>query len=233
MAKKQKISKEKIILETASKLFLKKGYHATTMGDIATEAKIAKGLTYFYFKNKEDLYLAMTKKALDEVKDLFRVAFRDKGQTGLEMMSEVASNFIKYSLSHKTYYEAIQQYLSMLNQLSDPIAKENINPLVLESPHFLKLMDLQKDISKIGIQIIRLGIKDGSIRSELNPEATFFTVWGMMLGFERMMGAVLHASDEYKINLDIWKLAFLGLLKDMLRGTFQAQKVKPIQGSLF
>lgn len=43
------------ILTSALKLFSRKGYHGTTMNDIAAEAKISKGLTYNYFESKQQI----------------------------------------------------------------------------------------------------------------------------------------------------------------------------------
>ncbi|MFK5856349.1 MAG: TetR/AcrR family transcriptional regulator [Bacteroidota bacterium] len=47
--------KEALILETALRLFAKKGYLSTPVSLIAKEAGISKGLMYNYFKSKEDL----------------------------------------------------------------------------------------------------------------------------------------------------------------------------------
>jgi len=57
-------NKEKIILDSAVALFTTKGFQATRMEDVAKNAGISKGLSYFYFKNKEDLFMALTKKSL-------------------------------------------------------------------------------------------------------------------------------------------------------------------------
>lgn len=43
------------IMETALKLFSEKGYHATSISQIAKEAGVAAGLMYNYFSGKEDL----------------------------------------------------------------------------------------------------------------------------------------------------------------------------------
>jgi len=48
-------NKEKLILDSAVALFTTKGFNATRMEDVAKRAGISKGLTYFYYKNKEDL----------------------------------------------------------------------------------------------------------------------------------------------------------------------------------
>ena len=46
------------IMETALRLFADKGYHQTTMRDIAREAGASLGLAYRYFESKEDMVLA-------------------------------------------------------------------------------------------------------------------------------------------------------------------------------
>ncbi|ADN35857.1 transcriptional regulator, TetR family [Methanolacinia petrolearia DSM 11571] len=47
------------ILEKAFIVFSKKGYHYTTMDDIASEVGVTKGTLYVYFKSKEELFRAM------------------------------------------------------------------------------------------------------------------------------------------------------------------------------
>ena len=41
------------ILDAALKLFAQRGYHNTTIAQIAEEAGVAKGLVNYYFKKKE------------------------------------------------------------------------------------------------------------------------------------------------------------------------------------
>ncbi len=47
------------ILDAATKVFAEKGFHATTIKDIAREAEIADGTIYIYFKNKLALLLGV------------------------------------------------------------------------------------------------------------------------------------------------------------------------------
>lgn len=47
------------ILEIALKLFIEKGYEATTMRDIASTAECSLGLAYRYFARKEDLVMEL------------------------------------------------------------------------------------------------------------------------------------------------------------------------------
>jgi len=47
------------ILEAATRVFAKKGYHRATTKDIARAAEIAEGTIYLYFKNKSELLIGL------------------------------------------------------------------------------------------------------------------------------------------------------------------------------
>jgi AcrR family transcriptional regulator len=51
--------KREQILDGALRVFMKLGYDAASMNDITREAGVSKGTLYVYFKNKEDLFVAM------------------------------------------------------------------------------------------------------------------------------------------------------------------------------
>lgn len=48
-----------VLLESAGRLFVERGYDATTMNAIAADAGFAKGTLYHYFANKADLLLSL------------------------------------------------------------------------------------------------------------------------------------------------------------------------------
>lgn len=54
----RQLAKESI-LKASMELFIKQGYHATSISDIAEQAGISKGLLYNYFKGKEELLATM------------------------------------------------------------------------------------------------------------------------------------------------------------------------------
>ena len=58
------------ILDAAENLFVKKGYHHTSMEEIADLAEVSVGTVYFYFKNKEDLISQMLEKIGFQLRDL-------------------------------------------------------------------------------------------------------------------------------------------------------------------
>ncbi len=57
-------TKERII-EAAYRALVKRGYHETSMKDIAAEAGVAPGLAHYYFETKEDLLVAAIEHACE------------------------------------------------------------------------------------------------------------------------------------------------------------------------
>jgi len=55
------------IQKAARRVFFEKGYQASTIDQVAREAGVAKGTVYFYFDNKDDLYISLM---IPTVKDL-------------------------------------------------------------------------------------------------------------------------------------------------------------------
>jgi len=66
------------ILEVATTIFGKKGFRQATVDEIARSANKAKGSVYYYFKSKEELFIAVVKNELDTVKyELTQIAQED------------------------------------------------------------------------------------------------------------------------------------------------------------
>ena len=64
---RDKLLRRSDILNAAIRVFAEKGYHKTTMSDIARQAEYAVGTIYLYFKDKQALYLALTDEKVDEL----------------------------------------------------------------------------------------------------------------------------------------------------------------------
>lgn len=62
------------ILAATTAFFLAKGYHATSIDDVAKAAHVSKGLLYHYFAAKEDLLAAMVDLRIEGVATVMREA---------------------------------------------------------------------------------------------------------------------------------------------------------------
>lgn len=58
-AEKKRSDKRESILDGALKAFAKKGFYNTKVSEIASEAGVADGTIYLYFKNKDDLLISL------------------------------------------------------------------------------------------------------------------------------------------------------------------------------
>jgi len=69
----------KRILQAAQEVISDKGYFETRMEDIAQKVGVSKRTLYLYFKDKEDLFRAMSAEAPSEIKGMLRKCFEDGG----------------------------------------------------------------------------------------------------------------------------------------------------------
>ncbi len=177
--------------------------------------------------------MALTKKAFDQFKEEFREVLRSKGKNGMEMLTDLMAKIVNFAKEHPVYYQAVINFLDVLKKYNQPALRKEIDPLILDSIHFHKLLEIHHEPVKLGVQMVSQGIKDGSIRPELQPEITFYTVWAMIIGFEKMAGPVGYEGKDAKISAEAWQPGFTKLLQDMLRGTIQASRPAIVQTSLF
>jgi AcrR family transcriptional regulator len=68
-------TKKEAVLLTAVQLFIEKGYRQTSLDDVAEKLKITKPALYYYFHNKEEIYLecyrrgiALTQQSLERIR---------------------------------------------------------------------------------------------------------------------------------------------------------------------
>ncbi len=75
------------ILEAALTLYLQLGFHGTDMDAIASEAGLAKGLLYYYFKTKRDLFAALYTRMLNKADAFSAQLFSDtRGQSPVDRL---------------------------------------------------------------------------------------------------------------------------------------------------
>ena len=72
------------LLKSALELYTKKGYHSSTVDEIAKNAGLSTGVAYRYFKNKKDLLLAAISYGFSMIKDLAGVEETDLFGTDLD-----------------------------------------------------------------------------------------------------------------------------------------------------
>jgi AcrR family transcriptional regulator len=147
----RQISIEKI-RNAAMELFMKQGYHATSIGEIANYANISKGLLYNYFKGKEELLATMVEARISELVQVMNAAIDLK--TPVEQLRYIVEGAID-NVQKKP--EVFRFYLHLQTQPeSDQVLIKYSRLLIEENA---KQFQFQSEMFK------NLGVKDPIMRS--------------------------------------------------------------------
>lgn len=76
---RERAAKREAVLRTAARFFNEKGFHATSLGDVAAALNVTKPTIYHYFVNKDEILFECTRRGLDAIIEASR---RSAGQGG-------------------------------------------------------------------------------------------------------------------------------------------------------
>lgn len=169
---REKKQRRKAILEAAEKVFFSKGVEEATMDDVAKAAELSKGTLYLYYKNKEDLLHAIVNNGLDILYKMFEKAVK-KEKKGIDKILAVGKAYCEFYRKETDYYKIILHQEP--NGLIDDCVDE-ANPCVQESK------EKGNRIFTFMREVVEIGIKDGSIRPDLDPMMAAIVLWGHSSG---------------------------------------------------
>src|SRR3954453_16401153 len=86
--------KRQLILDAAVRVFARKGYHTSRVGDIAEEAGVAHGLLYHYLRSKEELLETIFRETWRDVLDAVRWVEKTE-ETPRERLAGVAKILLR------------------------------------------------------------------------------------------------------------------------------------------
>jgi len=113
---------KKLIFEAAIKSFSQKGYHKSTMDEIAETAGVAKGTLYYHFKSKEDIFRFIIDEGLKMIEDeiIDKTKHLDNPIEKLRMVCKVQLDLvIKYIEFFKTILSQMWGDEERQNQLRE------------------------------------------------------------------------------------------------------------------
>lgn len=173
---REKQQRREEIMQAAEEVFFSKGFEKSTMDDVAEKAELSKGTLYLYFKSKEDLHMAVARKAIHLLRDYTSKATEDEG-TALEKLGQMGRACIEFSRSHPDHMKAI-------------MTLEEVEPLSIS----LSTSDVQNMIyneSTVGavIQIVEQGVREKLIRSDIPTALVAHTLWMSVLSVIRFVSS--------------------------------------------
>jgi AcrR family transcriptional regulator len=121
------------ILGAALRVFTRRGYHGTTMADVAREAHASYGLAYYYFRSKDALFTELVRIAYEGSYGLF---LRAKGAPGkpADRLRAMVDGFLGAGVGGEgaLYFQVVIQALT-LERVPKAVTALNVKYLPLYS----------------------------------------------------------------------------------------------------
>lgn len=87
-------ARRRLILDTATHLFGRDGYHATTVPMIVAESNVSTGSFYMYFRNKEDVFVAALEELGTTISGLLAVVRESEEDVLMTMEKKIEAIFL-------------------------------------------------------------------------------------------------------------------------------------------
>ncbi len=215
----KKKEKEDNIIHAAESVFGKVGFKNAKMEDIAQEAGITKVTLYSYFQSKENLYLAVTYKALLLlIEEYTRCIEQNVKNSGIEAVVALLDTFMAFSERNHLYSETLMEYFSLMRANSAGQDQAWLTEAVKQSMYYDKLQEIQNLPFKLTVKEIERGKIDGSIISELDPMLATLMGWSMVLGYMKILSASgKNVSHLFHVSLSDMKQVNLRLARHLFQ----------------
>jgi AcrR family transcriptional regulator len=182
------------IQRAARKVFLSRGFQATTMQEIAEQAGIAKGTVYLYYPSKEDLYTALLLPSLEFLNEKFGALLTEteagKFEDGEALFHALGQVFVELQRRDPEMVVIYQGF--QLGTFATTVSKETMERLNGFASRNFRLFRA----------ILEKGIELGLLR-ELEVVKAVDAIWGMLLGVAQVEWDKLQArgKDHFESTL--------------------------------
>ncbi len=174
---------EQAILEAAEALFAEKGFDAVSMSAIARLANTSKPNIYHHFKNKNELYLAVMKTAVQRSSVLLD-ALEDAPGTFRQHLSDFSAGQLNNILAHKRSTQLIlRETLSGGTQNGQEIARHVVGEV------FTRL-----------VAMVHQGQQENEFRDDIDPALAAFMVIAANMFFFQANPIMQHIPEAHFTN---------------------------------
>jgi TetR/AcrR family fatty acid metabolism transcriptional regulator len=165
------------ILEAASKVFARRGFHRATIAEIARTARLSEGSIYNYFRSKEDLLVNIPHQLLQPVLMplLERMPVPDTVAEAEEMLGVLTTAMVERVRANAKF---LKVFLSALPTLSAEAKEEYAKVLPIYAAELLE-------------RFLREGVRRGLFRKDLDAAVAARALPGMLLVFLIMQEVLL------------------------------------------
>jgi AcrR family transcriptional regulator len=174
------------LIAAAEALFARSGIDAITLGEIATQAGLTRATLYKYFANKQEIAWAILQTYFEALRDSSPIGQWEQRTTGYERVEA-------YTASLYEFFWGSMERARFMAQFDHAYASE------WEPGQMVHLLqDVLGERQRFLVEAIRLGVRDGSLRPDLDPELTAVTLTNAVIGIERRLALMpRHVEAEY------------------------------------
>jgi AcrR family transcriptional regulator len=143
------------ILDAAAEAFMRRGFGTTTLDDIADQLGATKGLIYYHFRSKFDVFLAVYEEGMRQVRD--RVEPHAKGAgNGRERLVAMSRAHLLNLMTDLAYHHVVHQGVR---------AQDSAELKIRQRDALSALNELRRGYELLFRQVVLEGIADGSLRA--------------------------------------------------------------------
>lgn len=219
--------KENNIIEAAENVFKVVGFKNAKMEDIAAEAGITKVTLYSYFQSKENLYLAITFRALQSLNNAYYKSLdNNKNKKGIDSVVSLIETFMTFCEENFLYSETLLEYFSLVRSTSSGQDQTKLTEATKESLYYMKLQDIQNLPFKLTAKEITRGQADGSILPHIDPIFSTLQGWSFIIGYTKLLNANgSNKSPLFNVDLNDLKIFNLKLARTLLSSNDTLAKI--------
>ncbi len=115
--RKEKVNRRRQILDAALEVFAERGYEGASVAAIAERCRLSKGLVYFYFRSKEDLFVRVVRRKFAELYHKLRAVERQSGPFE-ERLERLLATQLAYYRENQAFYKLLSAIGSELPALT-------------------------------------------------------------------------------------------------------------------
>ena len=156
----QREAKRNAVLSTAAQMFNERGFHATSLDDIAARLQVSKPTLYYYVKNKDEILLECVKKGLHLILE------------GIEASRQAGGNAVdQLRACMQVYADIVTQPFGMcIIRIGDEEVPE---------PSRTELRRMKSEIDQAFRRLVAQGVQEGAL-APCDPKMTAFVIAGAL-----------------------------------------------------
>lgn len=175
------------ILDAARTLLFSSGLESISISRISKQSELGVGTIYFYYKNKEEIFVALQKEGVALLYSIiFQISKKDIDHG--EKLIRIAKAYYTFSREQKHYFDIINYFLS--------------SPIVFFEPDLKSQIDMSgRKILVIIKDIVDEGIQKG-VFNEKDPKKFSIMFWGTLHGlihFKKLEKTILEKESHEKL----------------------------------